>query len=93
MLMLMNLSTMVGLEPVISEPLFARGFLRRLHEAQKHGKEGKQADANEEDGDGDNRRMHSLPFQSGNWGERSAPKVTNAPQVLPNRDEQRQDTA
>jgi hypothetical protein len=45
MLMLMNLSTIVGLQSVISEPILVAVSRMPLHETQQHGKESKHADA------------------------------------------------
>src|SRR5262249_4173459 len=59
----------------------------RLAEAQQHGKEGEQADADEENGDRNNRRLHPLLCHAGNGRERSAAQVANCPPVLPKRND------
>src|SRR5262247_3962584 len=65
----------------------------RLDEPEQHSKKGEEANEDEENGDGDDRRMHSLLFQAGDWRERLTPHVANRPNVLPKRDQQCHDTA
>jgi hypothetical protein len=66
---------------------------RASGEAQQHGEEGEQADQGEQDADRENRRVHSLPGHSGDRRKGSAPQVTNRPPVLPNRHDERQNSA
>ncbi len=65
----------------------------RLREAEQHGKEGEKTDADEENGDRHDRRLHPLLGDAGDRRERFAPQITKAPPVLPNRNDERQDAA
>jgi len=65
----------------------------RLSEAKQHRKEGKKANADQEDGDCHDRRLHTFRGNAGDWRERVAPQITKAPPVLPNGNDECQDTA
>src|SRR6516165_7738790 len=64
-----------------------------LGEAEQHREEGEKADADEEDRDRHDRRLHTFRGDAGDWRERVAPQIADAPPVLPNRNHQRQDAA
>src|SRR6516162_1605377 len=61
----------------------------RLRKAEQHGKEGEDADADEQNGNRNNRRLHPVSFHSGDWRERLAPHITKCPEVLPKRNHER----
>ena len=64
-----------------------------LGEPEQDCKKGEQAYENQDNGDCNDRRLYSLLGRAGNWRERLAPEITNAPPVLPNRDGERQNLA
>src|SRR5215467_14789383 len=61
-------------------------------EAKQHGEKGEQADENEKDCDQKNRRVHRLLRHSRERSERTLPKVMNRPPVLPNRNDESQNS-
>src|SRR6516162_5511242 len=65
----------------------------RVGEAKQQGEKGEQADADQDNGDGDNRRLLSFFGNAGDRRIRFTPQIANAPPVLPNRNEERQDSA
>ena len=75
---------------LVSSEVFAGRGARsgRLDEAQQHGGEGNEADADEEDGNREDRRLHPLLSHPGDRGEGFAPQIANRPPVLPNRNQQ-----